>query len=35
MTSEPAAKKTHFDRPPEIKYTKILINNEWHDAGEH
>ena len=30
--SEPAAKKGRFDAPPEVKYTKIFINNEWHDA---
>jgi len=30
--SEPAAKKSRFDGPPEVKYTKILINNEWHDS---
>lgn len=33
MSAEPAAKKSRFDGQPEIKYTKILINNEWHDSG--
>ena len=33
MSAEPAAKKSRFDGPPEIKYTKIFINNEWHDSG--
>ncbi len=27
--SEPAAKKRHFDSPPEVKYTQIFINNKW------
>lgn len=30
--SEPAPKKTRFDSPPEVKFTKIFINNEWHDS---
>jgi len=26
--------KTFHDQPPEVKYTKIFINNEWVDSGE-
>ena len=30
--TEPSPKKSRFDGPPEVKYTKIFINNEWHDS---
>ena len=32
--TEPAAKKCRVDDTPEIKYTKIFINNEWLDSGK-
>ena len=30
--SEPQSKKARFESPLEVKYTKIFINNEWHDS---
>ena len=35
MAEEPAAKrrKLAFEEDPEVKYTKIFINNEWVDSG--
>ena len=30
--SEPQPKKARFESPLEVKYTKIFINNEWHDS---
>ena len=34
--SEPLSKKQRLsgDQIPEIKYTKIFINNEWVDSGK-
>lgn len=32
MSEPPPTKKPRFDSAPEIKYTKIFINNEWLDA---
>lgn len=36
MATEPSMKKQRLDMEqiPEIKYTKIFINNEWVDSGE-
>ena len=31
---EPAEKKPRIEDEPQIKYTKIFINNEWTDSGE-
>ena len=32
LSNGPAAKKLCYEGPPEVKYTKIFINNEWHDS---
>ena len=29
-----AQTKVYFEDHPEVKYTKIFINNEWVDSGE-
>lgn len=30
--TEPVSKKPRFESPPEVKFTKIFINNEWCDS---
>ena len=32
--TEPMSKKPRLDDTPEVKYTKIFINNEWVDSGK-